>query len=64
MSFLDEIAKLQQDISKYLTIHNNPDDTSKHEPFAKKLVVTIPTLEKAAPSPSKKTITNAVGKGA
>lgn len=64
MSFLDEIAKLQQDISKYLTIHNNPDDTSKHEPFAKKLVVAIPTLEKAAPSPSKKTITKAVGKGA
>jgi peptidoglycan hydrolase-like protein with peptidoglycan-binding domain len=62
MNFFDQIAKLQQDIGKYLTIHNNPHDTSKHDSFAEKLADVNPVLEKAAPSPPKTSIVGSVGK--
>lgn len=62
MNFFDQIAKLQQDIGAYLTIHNNPHDTSKHEPFAKKLLEVNPILEKTAPTPKKTSINGSVGK--
>lgn len=62
MNFFDEIAKLQQDIAKYLTIHNNPHDTSEHESFAKKLLEVSPELEKAAPNSTQTDISASVGK--
>mgnify|MGYP000158759058 CR=1 FL=1 len=64
MTFFDDVTKLKQYIAKYLTIHNNPYDTSEHNAFAKKLGVVNPTLEKAAPSPPITTIKNSVGKNA
>lgn len=62
MNFIEELGQLQKDIAKYLTIHNNPHDTSKHDPYAKKLIAANPVLEKAAPPPPRKTINNSVGK--
>ena len=37
MAFLDHIKELQEMIAKFMKIHNNPHDTSKHEALAQKL---------------------------
>ncbi|BDS13274.1 peptidoglycan-binding domain-containing protein [Aureispira anguillae] len=64
MDFFSKIADLQAEIHKFIAIHNNPHDTSKHNDLAKKLTKLESSLKTiASTSAPSKTIQHSVGKG-
>ncbi|MFK7797440.1 MAG: peptidoglycan-binding protein, partial [Aureispira sp.] len=69
MGLLERLAHLEEQISRYLDLHNNPHDTSVHNKTAEKLLKLLPLIQKLHASTDKdntshsKTISGSVGVG-
>jgi len=60
MDFAQKIAELQEAIKKFMAIHNNPHDTTKHNPLAELLDKQLAPVLDNIPSPTTATATATV----
>lgn len=63
MDFFSKVSELQASISKFIKVHNNPYDTSKHNELAEKLTKLTSSLQQlTAATPPNQGIQASVGK--